>query len=177
MLVYLDARPELQRLCRYLLDLDDDPSSAISVLGAASICTLAPVPSDIAERAICRLEAVLPQVNESARHYFLDALGCLLYRAGRPAEAIRAFDDAIRRRGKDEPEDLAFLAMAHQPLGHAAEARDWLARFESRLGQATHPTYFWQAIPLDILRREAEARIRFDPAFPADPFAHPARRP
>jgi hypothetical protein len=37
-------------------------------------------------------------------------------------------------------------------------------------GAVSMPTVDW--LPVQVLRREAEAVILYDPVFPADPFAH-----
>jgi hypothetical protein len=71
------------------------------------------------------------------------------------------------------------LAMANERLGHAAQARALLAevqRLWERIeaaktdGAVSMPTVDW--LPVQVLRREAEAVILYDPVFPADPFAH-----
>jgi hypothetical protein len=67
----------------------------------------------------------------------------------------------------------AFLAMAHQALGHAKPAREWLGRFEARFTQSSLQWNFWQQISRENLLAEARAKIVFDPVFPADPFAGP----
>jgi hypothetical protein len=67
--------------------------------------------------------------------------------------------------------------MAHHRLGHAEPARAlldeverWLKGVETAKTQlAFRNTTDW--LPLQLLRREAEALIRYDPVFPADPFA------
>jgi hypothetical protein len=88
-----------------------------------------------------------------------------------------------------------FLAMAHQRLGDAAEARRELEsarKLVDRLGgldgdgestdrnlinygesaEKNLMNYGWtEWVIATIVRREAEALIVFDPIFPADPFA------
>jgi hypothetical protein len=78
-----------------------------------------------------------------------------------------------------------FLAMAHQRLGHAAEARRQLdagrTRLE-RLGRGYNVTddsprgelmdFGWtEWVTATLVHREAEALVVYDPVFPADPFA------
>ena len=67
--------------------------------------------------------------------------------------------------------DWAFLAMAHDRLGHHAEARRWLERLRNHQ-PSVDPTEFWREVLIRLLRSEAEAVILYDPVFPADPFAH-----
>jgi hypothetical protein len=79
--------------------------------------------------------------------------------------------EGVKRRGREWTEDLAFLAMAHQALGRAKPAREWLGRFEARFTQSSLQWNFWQQISRENLLAEARAKIVFDPVFPADPFA------
>jgi hypothetical protein len=68
--------------------------------------------------------------------------------------------------------------MAHHRLGHQAQARTLLNELErwwkgiaaaKTDGAVAFAATDW--LPLQVLRREAEAVILFDPVFPADPFA------
>ena len=105
------------------------------------------------------------------RPTLLNTLGAALYRARRFEESIRRLEEGIRGRGgKSLPQDWAFLALAHQQLGHGAEARRWLDRFHT-YKEDENPDSFWNELEVRLLCREAEATIRFDPIFPSDPFA------
>jgi hypothetical protein len=102
-------------------------------------------------------------------------------RAGRPEEALRRIEAADRTPSARYPArpliDLV-AAIAHHRLGHAAEARrlydESLGWFRAQEGE---PLGWWpniyaaDALTYEALRREAEALIVYDPAFPADPFA------
>jgi WD40 repeat protein/tetratricopeptide (TPR) repeat protein len=108
--------------------------------------------------------------SESQRPTYLNTLGAALYRAGRFEEAIRRLEEAIQKRaGVSEPEDWAFLALAHHRLGHHAQARAWLDRFRDAR-PVESPDQFWHAQEICLLRSEAEAVILWDPIFPDDPF-------
>ena len=74
------------------------------------------------------------------------------------------------RDGTEEPADWPFLAMAHDRLGHIAQAPRWLDRLRNRQ-PSTNPDRFWDELEIRLLRSEAEALIIYDPVFPADPFA------
>jgi len=56
--------------------------------------------------------------------------------------------------------------MAHQAQGDNAQARTWLSQFH-----ASETIPFWDKIEIDLLRGEAEAKVLYDPVFPADVFA------
>jgi tetratricopeptide (TPR) repeat protein len=98
-------------------------------------------------------------------------VGAALYRAGRYSESIASIEEGLRiSQGPGDVRDWAFLAMAHARLGHGPEARSWLDRLAS-FQAPEGPDRFWEEQRALILRREAEAVVLYDPAFPADPFA------
>jgi len=102
----------------------------------------------------------------------LNTLGAALYRAGRFDDAIRRLEEGIQlRNGTTTPHDWVFLAMAHHRLGHRDQARRYLEQLRSRQ-PSTDPAEFWNEAEIHLLQNEAEAMILYDPAFPADPFAH-----
>jgi hypothetical protein len=72
--------------------------------------------------------------------------------------------------GEKEPADLAFLAMAHQHLGHPAEAHAMLDRLRNAMRQRGGLGADQIAENRAFLA-EAEAVVLYDPIFPADPFA------
>jgi uncharacterized protein HemY len=57
-----------------------------------------------------------------------NTLGVAHYRAGDWSAAANALNESMRLRSGGDPYDWLFLAMAHQRLGDAAEARRWLDR-------------------------------------------------
>jgi TonB family protein len=60
--------------------------------------------------------------------------GAALLRANRPAESVAVLDEVARAGATGfAPSVFAFLALAHQRLGHQAEERRWSARAESAL--------------------------------------------
>jgi hypothetical protein len=49
-----------------------------------------------------------------------------VYRAGKPQEAVRELGEAVRLHGVDGSSwARLFLALAHQRLGHADQAKRW----------------------------------------------------
>lgn len=154
-------------------DLGPSPAAEL-VIGA----TLAPWPAGDPNRVVALAEKVNARRPLSAAPYDL-ALAHL--RAGRPEEALRRIEAADRTPSKGVPSRPLFdlvAAIAHHRLGHAAEAcrlYDVADRwFRSQEGE---PLGWWpnsittDALSYEALRREAEALIVLDPAFPADPFA------
>jgi WD40 repeat protein/tetratricopeptide (TPR) repeat protein len=172
LLAHMGDRVGLDRFCRGLLEAHGDPSLP-EVLAAAEACAAGPVSPDVADAAVSRVEAALPRAPDSHKGLLMFRLGALLFRAGRPAEAIRALENGMRLRGDERAEDLAFLAMAHQTLGHDEPARDWLARFEAHCRRSSPVADLWLWISREDLLREARATVFLDPVFPGNPFAGP----
>jgi Tol biopolymer transport system component/tetratricopeptide (TPR) repeat protein len=97
--------------------------------------------------------------------------GAALYREGRLGEAVQRLTEASGLSvGGGGPPAWLFLAMGHARLGHASEAREWLAKAASWIDEAlqrkpeSNPLNWWQRLHLQRLRREAEALI--SPAAP-----------
>jgi tetratricopeptide (TPR) repeat protein len=96
-------------------------------------------------------------------------------------EALKRFERAPQAFSP-RARDLLFLAMIHSRLGHTSEARQFLQRADQWIVEAdksppgnekagprwSNPT---EKPTILLLRSEAEAVVRFDPVFPADPFA------
>jgi tetratricopeptide (TPR) repeat protein len=111
-------------------------------------------------------------------------VGAALYHAGRYTEALSRFKQS-QEVFQPRAWDWLFMAMIHCRLGHAEEAGRMLEKADLWITEAdrsprhrkgTEPcwTDASEAMAVRLLRREAEALIRFDPIFPDDPFA---RRP
>jgi tetratricopeptide (TPR) repeat protein len=154
-----------------------DPFAAGEV---ARAWTVAPGPAGdpaaplrLAEAAAVGLDKADPfgAGDAGAKADALSTLGAALYRAVRCDQAIGRLEEAIRARGgADNPRDWAFLALAHHRLGHRDEARRWLDRLREHR-PSEDPAQFWDELEVRLLRSEAEAVIRYDSIFPADPFA------
>jgi WD40 repeat protein/tetratricopeptide (TPR) repeat protein len=165
-------RDGLRRAIAELLDRfrdTTDPGMANDV--AWWCCCLAPDAVDAPEAPVRLAEIALQGTTGTGKATVLNTLGAALYRAGRYDEAIRRLQEGIQLRGgKSEPQDWAFLAMAHFRQGHRDEARRWVDRFRDRPPVADSAR-FWDELEIRLLRSEAEAVILYDPAFPDDPFA------
>jgi WD40 repeat protein/tetratricopeptide (TPR) repeat protein len=149
----------------------DDSTAAIRVAYACSLAADAvsdmPGLIEVSERSI-RLVAS----NERA-------VGAALFRGGRVDEALKRFErapQASQPRGRD----LLFLAMIHGRLGHPSEARrllqqadHWITEADKAPSGTEEEGPRWNNLterPTTLLvRREAEALMRSDRVFPADP--------
>jgi tetratricopeptide (TPR) repeat protein len=158
-----------RRACRL-----DDPFAAY-ILARTAVVAAAPVvePERVtrwAERAVA----------SSLNGWNLHTLGVAHYRAGRLDEAIWRLEESNAGDWGEQGrmQNRLVLAMAHHRLGHAAQARtllDEVTRWWSGIeaartdGAVAMPLTDW--LPLQLLRREAEALILGDPIGPAAPFA------
>jgi WD40 repeat protein/tetratricopeptide (TPR) repeat protein len=95
---------------------------------------------------------------------FTNAVGALLYRAGKFEAAI----DRLEPRSR--PGASLFLSLAHQRLGHRDAARRSLDIPERTLELPAR--LLWDELGIRLLQSDAKAVILYDPVFPADPFAH-----
>jgi hypothetical protein len=66
------------------------------------------------------------------------------------------------------PDDLAFLALAHQRLGQTVEARAMLDRLRDLMRQEK---FAGGQVDLGRAFLDAAEVVRYDPSFPADPFS------
>jgi hypothetical protein len=85
-----------------------------------------------------------------------ETYGAALYRAGQFANAIRQLEIAVEREGADGSVWLqCFLAMAHQRLGHAAAASQFLASAVKQIEEVKSPGWE-ERVQWAYLRAEAE---------------------
>jgi hypothetical protein len=149
----------------------------------AKACLLLPGDHAILEQAdrLARLALAEGGNRTDFRPYALFAQGLALYRLGRYDDADRRLLEALSGKvsgwNLTMPANLV-RAMAQRRLDHHEEARTILAGAIAsarkdlagsggpRPGGDRH-----DRLICEVLRREAEAVILLDPAFPADPFA------
>ncbi len=104
-------------------------------------------------------------------YLYAHTYGAVLYRAGRFAEAEQVLSRAVKLHANGgTAQGWLFLALAHQRLGHAAEARAWLERAIAAIeaGQpprgkadAARVPVSWEIrLHLKLLRLEAEQVVR-----------------
>ncbi len=89
--------------------------------------------------------------------------GSVLYRAGRFEEALQELNkSSAAQSGDDAYKGWLLLAMAHQRLGHAAEARQWLDKtiqWAEKKKTDPEPLNWTQRLQLQLLLREAQELI------------------
>jgi tetratricopeptide (TPR) repeat protein len=123
-------------------------------------------------------------VEGSQVPWYLHALGAAHYRAGQFDKAIKTLEESNRTyssRGMSDEykiQNILVLAMAHQRSGNPKEARALLRQAQSSLERALAaktdgavPLHSTDWLPIQILRREAESIVLYDPIFPANPLA------
>lgn len=113
-------------------------------------------------------EAAVADVPENVQ--YLTTFGAALFRAKRYDEAIQKLDQALRSSDQKRPaQTWLFLAMAHQRLGHAEEAKKWLSTATEWIDKAMQRNpkdtqgraLSWdQRVELQLLRREAETLMQ-----------------
>ena len=153
---------------------DDDPLAAnrLAYAGVYASNALTNMPAFI---RVC--ERSVPALAGGER-----VVGAALYRAGRYDQALERFQQS-HKVIQPRAWDWLFLAMIHSRLGHPSEAGEFLRRANQWIAEAdkapsttekTGPSWMnlIERPTILILRREAEAVLRFDPVFPADPFVH-----
>jgi WD40 repeat protein/serine/threonine protein kinase/tetratricopeptide (TPR) repeat protein len=114
----------------------------------------------------------------------LHVLGAAHFRAGHLDQAIKWLEEsntAADSSGWDSADDTLnrlVLAKAHERSGHTVRARALLAevqrswrRIETARTDGAVSLFTLDWLPMQLLRREAEAVILYDPVFPDDPFA------
>jgi tetratricopeptide (TPR) repeat protein len=161
-----------RKLCAVMLGRFDRVAKTDDTHLAVWTCVLAPdavadwkVPLQLAE-------AVL--VDNSKSNLALSLQGALLYRAGQFEEALKRLTEAERTYQPDDRYNTIafnwlFLALTHQRLGHAAEAKKWhdkavkwidLEMPKAKESAAGRPLRWNQRLGLQLLRRESEELLR-----------------
>jgi hypothetical protein len=157
------ADPEVQAACVKMAETWSESSGACDE--AAVRLILKPgQPSASYERGLRLARAACRQ--EPAVSKFLSTLGIAEYRAGLVPEALATLTRSNALNQGKQPDDLAFLAMAHQRLGRIAEARAMVDRLRDLMRQEDN-----QGDQARAFLAEAEVVVLYDPIFPADPFA------
>ena len=148
-----------------------DPTVVWNALSAASLFALGAEGLDDYRLPLAWFErrlSAMPAPGPVIRHYYLNAQGGLLLRAGRLDEAIARINEGIAAAKEAQiPTDWADLALAHAQKGRIVEARQMLERL--RDSRPDPSASFWDLQELALLRSEAESLL-FDAEFPIDAF-------
>jgi tetratricopeptide (TPR) repeat protein len=163
-LLLADDADAYRRQCARVIDKLGDTKDPRTAYLVARFCALAPdmVPDptrlvQLAERAV-RADPV---------PHNLHALGLAHYRAGQFDEAIEQMHRSIEGNWNANAANWLVLAMAHQRLGHADEARKWFDQavrwIDSPGGDALRSLHGHDSVACMVLRREAETRLGLRP--------------
>jgi tetratricopeptide (TPR) repeat protein len=125
-----------RRACARLIERHGRTKEPSTALALARVCVVGPqsgaTPGQMVQWAKMR------GANQPPPAWSLHALGAAYYRAGRPEPAVDRLRESLEAQ-QDWPGHVmtwAFLALAHGRLGHAEEARRWLAKTDEWLEQA-----------------------------------------
>jgi WD40 repeat protein/tetratricopeptide (TPR) repeat protein len=168
--------PGYRAACREMLGRFkpiDDSTAAVCVAYACSL----------AGEAVSDLPGLI-QVSERSTRWVASNerdVGAVLFRAGRLGEALMHFEQ-VHKVFQPRAWDWLFLAMIHSRLGHTSEgcrclkeADQWITEADKAPLGTENEGPRWsnltERLTTLFLRREAEAVVRFDPGFPAEPFA------
>lgn len=171
-----------RRLCRRMLDRFRGSQDPVVAARTAKYCLLLPMPGPEQEDAGRLAEQAVAGATGPLRRQAGAAEGLADYRRGRFADALAAIDKAQALDGDGDWNLQVFAgcvrSMALMRLGSRDEARAALMKasglYRSNVQQATalDPGTFWADLLIcEVLHREAEALVVYDPAFPANPFA------
>jgi tetratricopeptide (TPR) repeat protein len=149
-----------RRVCRVILDSfrAGAPDAALFVVWT---CVLAPDAGVESVRVVELAEKLAAQNAKNRSHQ--TNLGAALYRAGQFKQAALQLDKAAALPADPfQAVEYAwfFLAMAHQRLGHAEEARQWLQKAQKQIEQKSSIDLPWnRRLTLQLLRRETETLL------------------
>jgi tetratricopeptide (TPR) repeat protein len=159
---------------------EGDTSNPFVAYVLARSCVQTSEPVVEPEQVIRWAESAL---RDGRQPWYLHVLGAAHFRAGHLDQAIKWIEEAktaysgAASGDNYQLQNILVLAMAYKRSGHTAQARALLAEAENlyqrvqaaKTGDVVSmPTVDW--LPLQLLRREAEAVILYDPAFPDEPF-------
>ena len=129
-----DDRDGYRAACAGMLEHFGQQSDSETNNNLAWIRALAPdVVADPARLVSLAETAVAARPGD---HACLNTLGAVLYRAGRYADSVRRLEESMAASRDGDPVDWLFLAMAHQRLGHADQARRRLDQAMAAVDQA-----------------------------------------
>ena len=176
---YLQALLELKlgnesayrTVCREMLDRFRDSESPDELHFAVWTCTLAPAALDdyAAAEELARRSLKADPDNKRS----LQALGAVLYRAGKFAAALETLttsDSAPENEGRSAVYSRYFLALTCHCLGQGETARHWLEMARNDAMRSSAEENPWnRQLTLDLLDREAAELLNASKASGVDP--------
>jgi WD40 repeat protein/Flp pilus assembly protein TadD len=156
--LYLGDDKGYRQACARMLQMWGQTKYPTQAKSVAWTCALGP--DGVADfKPVLRLAEMTVAKSPNDLH-LLNTLGAILYRAGRPEDAIKRLQEAVAKSpGKQgSVEDWLFLAMAHHRLGHSAGAKKCLAT-AVQLMETAKDLPGERRLDQLILRREAETLI------------------
>jgi tetratricopeptide (TPR) repeat protein len=161
-------RPGYAKACAHMIEACGKEGGAYPYL-VARACTLAP--DAVAEAALPGRLAEKALQAGAQQFWSLTEQGALAYRAGRFQEAVPLFEQSLKADPKPGRAvvNWVWLALAHQRLGKAEEARRWLGKAQAWLDQYKDGMparaeedlglHFHNWLEAHVLRLEAEALL------------------
>jgi tetratricopeptide (TPR) repeat protein len=151
-------RPKYRHFCAEMLERFGNITDARKADLVVTLAVLLPGTVKDLDKVV-RLARVAVNSKPDEASY-LGSLGAAFYRAGKYKDAREYLDRAVARHGKGgSVRTQLFLALAHQRLGHPAEAKTWLARAVKQLEAMKSPSWeyrvYWRH-----LRQEAEDLLK-----------------
>jgi tetratricopeptide (TPR) repeat protein len=168
-------RPGYLKACAHLVDRcgkDKGLRSYHVARECTRACTLAP--NAVADKSLPGRLAEM-ELQGSREFWSLTEQGALAYRAGRFQDAVPLFEQSLRTNPKPGAAVLnwLWLALAHQRLEKAEEARRWLGKAQAWLDQygdgmparaeAEVGLHLHNWLEAHVLRREAETVLGIRP--------------
>jgi tetratricopeptide (TPR) repeat protein len=164
-------RAGYRKVCSRMLERFDRSANADDAYWIVWTCVL--VPDAVADWTKPLKMAEKAHADDGANYDKNNHLGAVLYRAGRFKVAAQRLTeaDAIFKRTPSMRSTIVynwfFQALAHQRLGHAAEAASWLEKAVQSIDEPSETTAqdpatnTWnRRLTLQLLRREAEELLK-----------------
>jgi tetratricopeptide (TPR) repeat protein len=167
LLVLTGDRDGNRRHCQAMLERFGRSADAAQAYSVAYACNLSP--DEAIDRAAVLAQAERARKANPRRDAELFELAVARLRSGQAERTIRELESSAALKKK--PQACAIMALAHHQLGHAAEAKTWLAQAEEAYGkdldaalaatslQLPYQGLAWEYVPLVIYLREAAQQI------------------
>jgi serine/threonine protein kinase/Flp pilus assembly protein TadD len=171
MFLLADDTDAYRQQCARALDEVGDTAEARTAYLVARTCALAP---DAVTDPAKLVEMAERAVQFRPEPHYLHTLGLAYYRAGQFDKAIELLHRSMKGNWRAHAANWLVLAMAHQRLGHAEEARKWFDKAVQWLDKTDPGPFSNTAVALQslhqhdslacmVLRREAEALLGIRP--------------